>query len=76
MAKENKMEKGSIKVRIRCVVDLPVGIWNRSCSMEDLKEQAIREGKEKLTRIMKEQGGTLYSEPTAIYVMVIDSDKE
>jgi hypothetical protein len=58
-----------VKVRVRCVVDIPVGTWSEGAEFTALSEQAKREGLNKLRKIMQEHHGAVYGEPKVVFVM-------
>lgn len=45
-------DKISASVRVRMVVDVTVGSWGASASFASLREQAIREAKQKMQTIL------------------------
>jgi len=45
-------DKISATVRVRLVVDVTVGSWGASASFASLREQAIREAKQKMNHII------------------------
>ena len=60
----------SVKVRVRCVVDVPIGQWSADSTMEELSKIAIREGLEKLQQMVQKEGGAVYGTPKPVFVMV------
>ncbi|WP_443698616.1 hypothetical protein [Pseudomonas sp.] len=52
--KETRQEEDKISatVRVRMVVDVTVGSWGASASFASLREQAIREAKQKMNHII------------------------
>lgn len=59
----------TVKVRVRCVVDLPVGHWGSDSNIDELTKIAKREGIEKLQKIMRDNHGGVYGEPSVVFVM-------
>ena len=59
-----------VKVRVRCVVDISVGVWGDDSQLNLLREQARKEGLDKIRRIMAENHGAVYGESKVIFVMV------
>lgn len=51
-AKQQQEDKISASVRVRLVVDVTVGSWGASSSFATLREQAIREAKQKMQTIL------------------------
>lgn len=52
VAQQREEDKISATVRVRLVVDVTVGSWGASASFATLREQAIREAKQKFQTIM------------------------
>jgi len=63
------MTTQSVTVRIKAEVDLLVGVWPNSTSMESIREQAIREGKLKLANLIREKGGNIVGTPTVTLII-------
>lgn len=70
------MANGQIKARIRCVVDVPVGVWGGSGSvdLDALAEQVRREGKEIVTRFSREAGGAVVGEPKVLFLLLEEDE--
>jgi hypothetical protein len=49
---QREQDKISATVRVRMVVDVTVGNWGASASFATLREQAVREAKQKLQTIL------------------------
>jgi len=61
--------KNKVKVRIRCVVDLPVGTWGDNDNIAYLAERARIEGTELLQRMVTQFNGSLYGTPKALIIV-------
>lgn len=66
------MNRPSVKVRIRCIVDLPVGSWGADVTFDELSEQVKKEGVEKLQRIMRDSHGSVYGNPSLIFIQAVE----
>lgn len=66
------MENISASVRVTLQVDVYVGNWSGKESFEGLREQAIREAKQKLSNTLAKQGGEMkvVGEPLAMHVIM------
>lgn len=51
-----KEDQISATVRVRLVVDVTVGNWGASSSFASLREQAIKEAKQKMSHIFQKSG--------------------
>ena len=59
----------TVKVRVRCVVDIPVGSWDGDCDLASLSDTAKKEGLQSLQKIMRKNDGAVYGEPKVVFVM-------
>ena len=58
-----------VKVRIRCMVEIPVGTWGGTNVLGELAEQAKGEGLRKLEAIMRNNSGKVLGTPSVVFVM-------
>lgn len=50
--KRNEENKTTASVRVRVVVDVTVGSWGAASSFAELREQAIKEAKQKMQNVI------------------------
>lgn len=62
--------KNTVKVRVRCIVDIPIGTWSDGETLQHLSEVGRREGLEKLEKIMRDNNGAVCGVPTVVVVIV------
>jgi len=65
-------KSSSVMVRVRCVVEIPVGKWGDSASFDKLTAQAKDEGLRALTKIMQANQGKVIGEPRIVFVTAIE----
>jgi hypothetical protein len=71
------MAKGSIRARIQCSIEIPVGTWSggTAVDLDALTKQVKREGRNIVANLVKEAGGAVIGEPKVFFV-VLDEPKD
>ena len=69
------MTKGSIKARITCCVEIEVGVWSGGMTdVGSLADQVRKEGKNKLQKILQENGGCVVGSPRVLFMVMMEDE--
>lgn len=63
-----------VKAKIRCEIEVEVGVWDGKASFDSLKEQVRGEGARKVSNLISEHGGKVIGTPKVIMVQFEERD--
>jgi hypothetical protein len=60
----------SVKVTVKCEIEIPIGLWNINSTFEELAKIAKKEGLEKLHKLVRDIGGRVIGEPKPVMTVM------
>lgn len=66
------MAKGSIKARVQCTIEIPVGTWSGggTTDLDQLTEQVRKEGADKIIKLVALEHGRIIGSPRVMFVVL------
>ncbi len=65
------MAKGSIKARVQCTIEIPVGTWSGGTTdLDQLTEQVRKEGADKIIKLVATEHGRMIGSPRVMFVVL------